>query len=245
MRSLVILPTYNEAENVLPLARQILEQSPELSILVVDDGSPDGTGDLVEGEAATEPRLALLRRASKMGLGSAYLAGFRHGLDRDFDAILTMDCDFSHHPKYLPAVLAEAAMFDVVVGSRYVPGGGIANWPWYRRSLSAFANAYTRTLLRLPVRDCTSGFRLYRRSVLEAVDPFRIGASGYSFLEEMVYRVHLAGFSIGEVPIVFEDRQRGASKISHVEIYRAAWHVFATAIRGSREPRAKGRQRGA
>ena len=235
MRNLVILPTYNEAENVVPLATEVLAQDDSLEVLVVDDNSPDGTGDLVEAAGREQPRLALIRREGKLGLGTAYLAGFRHGLENGYDRILTMDCDFSHHPRYLPAVLEAAAGHDLVIGSRYVPGGGISNWPFYRKWLSAFANGYTRTLLRLPVKDCTSGFRCYRREVLETVDPFDIRSSGYSFLEEMVQRVHLAGFRIGEVPIVFVDRQRGASKISHREIYLAAFHVLATALRPPRK----------
>jgi dolichol-phosphate mannosyltransferase len=142
-----------------------------------------------------------------------------------------MDCDFSHHPRYLPDLLAASADFDLVIGSRYVPGGGVANWPLHRRFLSSFANLYTRLLLRLPTRDCTSGFRCYRREVLEQVDPFGVRSSGYSFLEEMVWRVHRAGFSIGETPILFEDRRAGSSKISRAEIGRAALHVLATALR--------------
>ncbi|NNL65636.1 MAG: polyprenol monophosphomannose synthase, partial [Myxococcales bacterium] len=231
MRALVILPTYNEAENVLPLSREILAVSPDLEILVVDDASPDGTGDRVEEAWRKEPRLHLLRRPGKLGLGSAYLAGFRHGLDRGFDAILTMDCDGSHHPRYLPAILEAAKSSDVVIGSRYVPGGGIVNWPWYRRALSAFANFYTRLLLRVPTRDNTAGFRCYSREVLETVDPFGVRASGYSFLEEMAWRVHRAGFRTTEVPIVFEERRRGVSKIDSSEMYRAAWHVLTTAFR--------------
>jgi len=239
MRSLVILPTYDEAENVIPLSREILVQDPDLDVLVVDDASPDGTGDLVEKESQGEPRLALLRREAKLGLGSAYLAGFRWGLERDHARVLTMDCDWSHHPRYLPAMLAAARDgADMVIGSRYVPGGALLDWPLHRRLLSRFANAYTRVLLRLPVRDCTAGFRCYSREVLETVDPFDIGASGYAFLEEMVWRVHRCGFRIAEIPIVFEQRTAGASKINHFEIYRAAWHVAATALwREAPEPR--------
>jgi len=140
MRSLVVLPTYNEAENVLPLAREVLEQADELEILVVDDASPDGTGGLVRREGEREPRLHLLEREGKLGLGTAYLAGFRHALERGYDRALTMDCDFSHKPQYLPQLLAGMADHDLMIGSRYVPGGGIANWPWHRRALSSFAN---------------------------------------------------------------------------------------------------------
>jgi dolichol-phosphate mannosyltransferase len=231
VRALVILPTYDEAENVLPLVRDVLAASPDLDVLVVDDNSPDGTGDLVEGARAGEPRLHLLRRPGKLGLGTAYLAGFRYGLEHGYDRILTMDCDRSHHPRHLPAILAAMGGADAVIGSRYVAGGGIANWPPSRRALSAFANLYSRVLLRLPVRDCTSGFRCYSREVIETVRPFEIRASGYSFLEEMTWRIHRCGFRIREVPIVFEQRTAGVSKIDSSEIYRAAWHVLATALR--------------
>jgi dolichol-phosphate mannosyltransferase len=230
VRTLVILPTYDEAENVLPLSRDILAVDDTLEILVVDDNSPDGTGDLVEEAGRDEPRLHLLRRPGKLGLGSAYLAGFRFALDHGYDQALTMDCDGSHHPRHLPAILAAMRDHDMVIGSRYVPGGGIVNWPWHRRVLSFLANSYARVLLRLPVNDVTAGFRCYHRRVLESVDPFAVRASGYSFLEEMCWRVHRGGFRIGESPIVFEQRTRGVSKIDSREIYRAALHVLTTAL---------------
>jgi dolichol-phosphate mannosyltransferase len=230
-RSLVVVPTYDEAENILPLVGEVLAAAPGLEVLVVDDASPDGTGDLVAERMLEEPRLHLLRREGKLGLGTAYLAGFRYGLDHDFDRVFTMDADFSHNPRYIPQMLAAMERFDVVIGSRYVKGGGIVNWPLFRRVLSRFANLYARVLLRLPVRDCTAGFRCYAAEVLETVDPFAIRASGYSFLEEMAFRVCRAGFRVGEIPIVFEDRRAGSSKIDSPEIYRAAWHVLATAIR--------------
>ena len=230
-RILVILPTYNEAENVASLSRQVLDQDRRIEVLVVDDQSPDGTGDLVETIQETEPRLHLQRRPGKLGLGTAYLSGFRFGLDGDFDCIFTMDCDFSHSPGYLPELIALLERHDMVVGSRYVPGGGIANWHWTRRLLSKFANFYARTLLRVDVRDCTAGYRGYRREVLETVRPFEIRSSGYSFLEEMTWRVTRYGFSIGELPIIFEQRNAGVSKIESSEIYLAAWYVLLTAIR--------------
>lgn len=230
MRTLVILPTYNEAENVLKLAELVLRQDPVIDVLVIDDNSPDRTGDRVAEAMETEPRLKLIRRAGKLGLGTAYLAGFQYGIDHTYDNIATMDCDFSHSPRDLPRILAGVADYDMVIGSRYIRGGGIANWSLHRRVLSRFANFYTRFLLRLPVRDCTSGYRCYRRKVLETVEPFNIRSSGYSFLEEMVWRVHRCGFRVGEVPILFEDRLAGASKIDHSEVYRAAWHVFAMAL---------------
>ncbi len=236
MRTLVVLPTYNEAENVLVVAEGLFAAAPSVEVLVVDDGSPDGTGDVVARAARDEPRLHLLRRPGKLGLGSAYLAGFRWGLDRGFDRIVTMDCDRSHDPAALPSLLAAAERHDLVIGSRYVPGGGVRNWELHRRLLSRFANFYTRTLLRLPVRDCTSGYRCYSRKVLENARPFEVRASGYSFLEEMVWRVHRCGFRIGEVPIVYEMRTHGASKIDRSEIYRAAWHVIRNAFRRAPGP---------
>ena len=244
-RVLVILPTYNEADNVLDLVTQVLAQSSQIEVLVVDDNSPDGTGQLVAEAARSEPRLSLLKRPGKLGLGTAYLAGFQRGLDRGFDRIFTMDCDFSHNPRYLPAMLTAMDDYDVVVGSRYVPGGGVENWPWPRRLLSRFANLYARTLLRLDVRDCTAGFRGYSREVLETVDPFVIRSSGYSFLEEMAWRVTRCGFTMGEIPIIFEQRKAGSSKIESSEIYWAALYVLVTAVRppklppGSRTNRSK------
>ncbi len=230
-RVLVILPTYNEADNVLELSSMVLAQDPSIEVLVVDDNSPDGTGDLVAEAAKSESRLHLHRRPGKLGLGTAYLAGFRHGLDQGFDYIFTMDCDFSHNPTYLPAMLEALSRYDTVIGSRYVPGGGVVNWPLHRRMLSWFANFYARTLLRLRVHDCTAGFRGYSREVLETVEPFEIRSSGYSFLEEMVWRVTHCGFEIGEIPIIFEQRKAGASKIESSEIYLAAWYVLSTALR--------------
>jgi len=233
MRCLVVLPTYNERENAVPLAREVLAVASSVEVLVVDDNSPDGTGASVRDEIeAGEARLHLLERPGKLGLGTAYLAGFRAALEGGYDAVVTMDCDFSHHPRFLPDLLAGMAEHDLMIGSRYVPGGGIANWPLHRRFLSGFANVYTRALLRLPVRDCTSGFRCYRTEVVRAIDPFDSTASGYSFLEEMCWRAHRAGFRIGETPILFEDRVRGQSKINRSEIWRAAWHVLRTALRG-------------
>ncbi|MFP6641109.1 MAG: polyprenol monophosphomannose synthase, partial [Myxococcota bacterium] len=204
-----------------------------IDVLVVDDASPDGTADLVKEIRAGEPRVHLIERPAKLGLGTAYLAGFRFGLDAGHSLIFTMDCDFSHNPSYLPRMITELAECDVVVGSRYIEGGGIENWPWYRLVLSKFANFYARTLLRLQIRDCTAGFRGYRREVLEVVDPFQVRSSGYSFLEEMAWRVTRFGFRIAEIPIVFEQRKAGSSKIESQEIYRAAWNVLITAFRSA------------
>jgi dolichol-phosphate mannosyltransferase len=229
-RALVIVPTYNEKDNVLPLFEEILAVSGSLEILVVDDASPDGTGDIVAEAAKKEPRIGLIRREGKLGLGTAYLAGFSRGLEQDYDYVFTMDADRSHNPRYLPAMLEMLDRNDMVIGSRYVTGGGIENWPVHRRALSTFANFYTRIMLGISVNDCTSGFRGYRREVLETVDPFEVKSSGYSFLYEMVYRVSRAGYQIGEVPIVFEQRVAGDSKINSSEIYIAALRVLVTAV---------------
>ncbi|MBC8341329.1 MAG: polyprenol monophosphomannose synthase [Proteobacteria bacterium] len=239
LRTLVILPTYDEKDNVTPLSEEILGLSSRIEILVVDDASPDGTGDVVEELGKRNSRIHLLRRSGKLGLGTAYLAGFQYGLDNGYDLIFTMDADRSHNPKYLPAMLEMLDDMDMVVGSRYVPGGGIDNWQLHRRLLSNFANFYTRAALRVTVHDCTAGFRGYRREVLETVDPFRVKSSGYSFLYEMVWRVTRAGFRIGEVPIVFEPRFAGASKINSSEIYIAAFRVLMIAIFPPKVPKRK------
>ena len=234
MQTLVVVPTYQEAENVLPLSAQVLALDPTFEVLVVDDSSPDGTANLVAQAGRRQPRLHLIRRAGKLGLGSAYLTAFRFGFKRGFERIATMDCDFSHDPADLPRLVAATEQCELAIGSRYVPGGAILNWPVRRRALSAFGNLYTRVLLRLPVRDCTSGYRCYHRSVLEAVHPFDMKSSGYSFLEEMVWRVHRCGFRIRELPIVFANRRAGSSKIDQREIFLAAWRVLATALRPPR-----------
>ena len=239
---LIVLPTYNEVDNVCDLIRLILKVDSRIEVLVVDDSSPDGTAAAVEKLKTDEPRVHLLVRPGKLGLGTAYLAGFRFGLDKGRSIVFTMDCDFSHNPSYLPEMIGRLGDSDMVVGSRYVPGGGIENWPWYRLVLSRFANVYARTLLRLKVRDCTAGFRGYRREVLETVDPFSIRSSGYSFLEEMAWKVTRYGFSISEVPIVFEQRKAGSSKIESREIYLAAWTVLRTAFKRHPDPIRKTRQ---
>lgn len=229
--ALVVIPTYNESANIRPLVEEILSQSDDLHVLVVDDASPDGTGDLAEQIRAEVPeRVHCLHRAGKLGLGSAHVAGFRFGLERGYPVVLTMDADRSHSPRYIPGMLAAMAEADMVIGSRYMPGGGLLNWPLHRRLLSLWANTFTRAVLRLPVADCTSGYRCYSREVLETVEPEDVRGSGYSFLEQMVWKVHAAGFRVDEVPIVFEQRYAGASKIDKAEIFRAAWHVLATAI---------------
>jgi dolichol-phosphate mannosyltransferase len=231
MRTLIVVPTYNEVENAEPLARAILAAVPAVEILFVDDNSPDGTGQLVRKLAAEDRRVHLLARPGKLGLGTAYLAGFRHALEHGYEVVVTMDADFSHDPRYLPALLAGLPAHDVMIGSRYVPGGGVENWGLHRRLLSRFANFYARTLLGLRARDCTAGFRAYRAEVLRHLPLDEIRSSGYSFLEELIYLVHLAGFTVGETPILFVDRRAGSSKISRKEIFRAALTVLRLRFR--------------
>lgn len=225
MNDLIIIPTYNEKENLGPLLEAIYEIRPDIHVLVVDDNSPDGTGQLVAEWAEApqyEGRLFLLRRAGKLGLGTAYIAGFRWALARSYRRILEMDADFSHNPRYLPDLLAEAEEADLVLGSRYVPGGGVKNWGFWRRFLSRGGSLYARVLLGLPYQDLTGGFKCFRREVLETLDLGAVRSNGYSFQIELTYRAHCKGFKIKEVPIVFEDREVGKSKMSK--------HIFLGAV---------------
>lgn len=229
----VIVPTYNEAENVGALVPMLLDLPVDLGVIVVDDNSPDGTGALAEALAAEHPgRVTVVHRSGKLGLGTAYLAGFAVALERGAQFVMTMDADFSHHPRYIPAMVAAGqAGADLVIGSRYAPGGTNPDFPLYRQALSQGANLLARTLLGLHARDATAGFRCYRRDVLEALPLGSIFSSGYSFLVEMLYMVQRAGFTVVEVPICFEDRQKGNSKISRQEISRAAYTVFRLFLR--------------
>ena len=225
MNDLIIIPTYNEKENLGPLLEAIYEIRPDIHVLVVDDNSPDGTGQLVAEWAEApqyEGRLFLLRRAGKLGLGTAYIAGFRWALARSYRRILEMDADFSHNPRYLPDLLAATEEADLVLGSRYVPGGGVKNWGFWRRFLSRGGSLYARVLLGLPYQDLTGGFKCFRREVLETLDLGAIRSNGYSFQIELTYRAHCKGFKIKEVPIVFEDREVGKSKMSK--------HIFLEAV---------------
>ncbi|TMG36559.1 MAG: polyprenol monophosphomannose synthase [Chloroflexi bacterium] len=231
-RSLVCIPTYNEAANILPLIERIAQVAPDLDILVVDDGSPDGTGDLVRDRMLKEARLNILARPTKQGLGTAYLAGFAYGLQNGYTDIATMDADFSHPPERLPA------LFDAVnggahlsIGSRYVPGGAIEGWGPGRRLMSAGANTLARTLLRLRTHDCTAGYRCYSQRSLQFIVTRPLRSSGYSALIELLTRCERAGLSIIEVPITFVDRVRGRSKISEREILRALVTVIRLAGR--------------
>lgn len=212
MRVLVIIPTYNEVENIHTVLDRTHEAVPDAEILVVDDASPDGTADAVDERGRDDEHV--LRRAGKLGLGTAYLEGFAWGMIRGFDALVEMDADLSHDPAALPSLLAEADAHGLVIGSRYVPGGSIPNWAWHRRALSRWGNRYAGLVLGLGVRDATAGFRVYRATTLDALNLDGIRADGYGFQVEMTYRVRDLGHDIAEVPIAFSDRTRGESKMS-------------------------------
>ncbi len=231
MKTAVIVPTYNEAENVAPLIEHLLGLEPELHVIVVDDNSPDGTGDVADAWAERSPRVYVIHRQAKLGLGTAYAAGFHKALDMGCDLVLTMDADFSHNPRYIPALIDLAGNNHLVIGSRYVPGGGVRLWGWHRRLLSRGANLIARILLRLHAHDCTAGFRCYRAEVLQQIDPHSIRSDGYSYLIEMLWRVQNAGFRVAETPIVFTDRRKGTSKISQTEILKAGWTVLQLLFR--------------
>jgi dolichol-phosphate mannosyltransferase len=239
--ALVCLPTYDERENLGPITAAILAASPELDLLVVDDDSPDGTGRIADEIAAAEPRLHVLHRAAKKGLGRAYLAGFAWALARGYRLVLEMDADFSHDPRYLPAMLERArAGADLVLGSRYVPGGGTLHWGLGRKLVSRGGSLYARAVLGVPVRDLTGGFKCFRREVLEAIDLASVECSGYAFQIELTYRAVRAGFRVVEMPIVFADRRVGRSKMSRrivLEAIRKVWTMRASHfVRGLRGP---------
>lgn len=216
MSPLVVLPTYQEAENVQDVLARIRSSVPDAHILVVDDGSPDGTAGLAEATGEDLGQIDVLRRSEKSGLGPAYRAGFAWGLERGHDVLIEMDADLSHDPDVLPQLIAAVGEggADLAIGSRYVPGGAVPGWPRNRRLLSQWGNRYIGFMLRLPVRDATAGFRAYRRSILEKVGLERVRADGYGFQIEMAYEVSKAGGTIVEIPITFRDRVRGVSKMS-------------------------------
>ena len=224
-RVLVVVPTYNERGNAERLCKAILAQGEEIELLAVDDNSPDGTADLVESLARAEPRIHLLRRPGKLGLGTAHVAGLRWALARDYGLMVTMDADFSHPPERIPAMIKASSDCHVVIGSRYVPGGGYENWPFRRAVLSKLSNWVGRTFLRLEPRDCTGAFRCFRREALEAIPLENIRSRGYSFMEEMLWQCSGRGWRFGEVPITFVDRSEGASKMSLGEVLAAVWTI--------------------
>lgn len=224
---LVIIPTYNELDNVERIVEAVLAQDPRIDVLVVDDNSPDGTGEVAARMAKDSERVHVLRREGKQGLGRAYLAGFEWGLERRYYLIIEMDADFSHPPDALPVMIEKAAESDVVIGSRYVDGRvTVVNWPMSRLLISYFGSWYARTITRLPVRDATGGFNCWRRAVLEALDFSRIQSNGYSFQIELKLRAWRKGFTLVEFPIVFRERDTGESKMSKKIVREAVWRVW-------------------
>ncbi len=225
---LIIFPTYNERENIEKIIHAVLPLDPRINVLVVDDGSPDGTGDIVDRLIKSEPRVNILHREKKEGLGRAYIAGFKWALEREFSLIFEMDADFSHGPQYIKDFLHEIKEYDLVIGSRYICGVNVVNWPMSRLLLSYFANTYSRVITGLPLRDGTGGFKCFRREVLEAIDLDAIQSNGYSFQIELSMRVWKKKFRIKEIPITFVDRVQGTSKMSKKivrEAIRVVWYL--------------------
>lgn len=230
MRALIVIPTYNEIDNLKAITEAALAATPqEVEVLVVDDGSPDGTGQLADTLAGTQPRLHVLHRAKKMGLGTAYVAGFTWGLesDRKYDVLIEFDADFSHNPRYLPKMLELLQTHDVAIGSRYVKGGGTVNWGIGRKIISRGGSLYSRLILGAPIRDFTGGFNGWKRHVLEKVDYKTLRSDGYSFQIELKYRAFLKGAKIIEFPIIFEDRKVGKSKMHRRIVFEALQRVWS------------------
>lgn len=227
MKRGIVIPTYNESTNIEPLITECFKLDPELHFIVVDDSSPDGTGKVVEGLVDRYPeRVKLLTQPSKMGLGAAYVKGISAGLEAGWDCVCEMDADHSHQPKYLKDLFHWIKSFDLVMGSRYISGGGVVNWNFYRRMLSRYGNLYARMVLGVGIRDLTSGFRCYRREVIESIGLKEIKSNGYSFQIETAYRTHLQGFRIKETPIVFVERLDGSSKMSKTIVREAIGMVW-------------------
>ena len=224
-RVVVIIPTYNERENLDPIVARVRTSVPEADVLVVDDNSPDGTGDLADKLAETDPHVQVMHRTDKAGLGKAYIAGFGWALARGYDVIIEMDADGSHQPEHLPSLVAALNGADLSIGSRWVPGGKVVNWPKTREALSRAANIYTRIMLGLGVRDATAGFRAYRAATLRTISLDQVESTGYCFQIDLTLRVADAGLRIVEVPITFVEREHGASKMSNSIIMEAFWRV--------------------
>jgi len=228
---LVVIPTYNEAENIVKLVPLVLSQGPTIEALVVDDGSPDGTAALVREMMKSEKRIHLMERPGKMGLGTAYVAGFKFAITEGYDYVTEMDADFSHDPHDIPRLLEKIADNDLVLGSRYIHGVRVLNWPMQRLLLSYSANVYTRIMTGLPLHDATGGFKCFRRKVLEAIDLDRIKSNGYAFQIEMSFKAWKKGFRLVELPIVFHDRRSGVSKMSRKIIYEAVFMLLTLRLR--------------
>ena len=230
MKALVVIPTYNEKENLVPLLKQVFAQGLPVEVLIIDDNSPDGTGAIADQLSAGDARVHVMHRAGKMGLGSAYVAGFRYALERDYEAVFEMDADFSHNPDSLGEFLRELEDADLVVGSRYLHGVTVVNWPISRLILSYGANVYSRVITGVPIKDLTGGFKCFRRRVLEAIDLSRVKSDGYGFQIEINYKAWRKGFRIKEIPILFVDRSVGESKMSRRIVWEAAWMVWRLRI---------------
>lgn len=228
MKTLIIIPTYNEVGNLRPLLGEIFERVPETDILIVDDNSPDGTGKLAEEMHNENPQIHVLHRPGKLGLGTAYIVGFKYAVAHGYEAAFEMDADFSHDPRYLTDFLQAIEHADLVIGSRYIPGSCTPNWSLARRLISGSGNIFARFMLGIPVYDCTAGFRCYRREVLQSIELDNIQSQGYAFLVELAYHVMKQGFKIVEIPIIFTDRRSGKSKMSHKIVIEALTYVLRT-----------------
>jgi dolichol-phosphate mannosyltransferase len=232
-KSLIIIPTYNEIENIEPLIGMIHSVVPEVNILVIDDNSRDGTAETVKKIISANSKVDLIERPGKLGLGTAYIAGFKYAIEKGYDFIFEMDGDFSHDPSHLPEFLEAAKEADLVIGSRYIPGGGVVNWSFFRKLISIGGSIYSRIILSLPYKDLTGGFKCFRRETLEAIPLDDIFSEGYSFQIEMTYRVHKKGLRIKEIPIIFKERVGGKSKMSKkifIEAIFRVWQIRMTAL---------------
>lgn len=230
-RALIIFPTYNEKDNIEKIVHAVLPLDPRIHVLIVDDNSPDGTGKIADKLSAAEEKVNVLHREEKQGLGKAYIAGFKWAIENQYDFIFEMDADFSHGPEYIKDFLREIQNNDLVLGSRYISGVNVINWPMSRLLLSYYANVYTRIITGLPIRDATGGFKCFRREVLENVDMDKVKASGYSFQIEMTMRAWKKGYRIKEIPIIFVDRIAGSSKMSKKIMREAIWMVWLLRIK--------------
>jgi dolichol-phosphate mannosyltransferase len=228
---LIIIPTYNELENIKKLIQCIFNVNENYEIIIIDDNSPDGTGEVINNIKPTYPNLHLIKRKGKLGLGTAYLTGMQYGIENKYDIIVTMDADFSHDPNYLPAVIGLLDKNDIGIGSRYVPGGGTENWGIHRKILSRVANFVAKLVLGIKSNDNTAGFRAYKREMLEKIDFTKIKSNGYSFLIELIYTCQINKAKVGETPIIFVDRAEGTSKISKQEIFKAIKTILTLRVK--------------
>jgi dolichol-phosphate mannosyltransferase len=236
MKTLVLIPTYNERENIIPLVQTILDLAEPIDVLVIDDASPDGTAKAIDDQFAGQRRVQVLRRPKKLGLGTAYSAGFRHTIEQGYDAAITMDADFSHNPAHIPELIQSSKNADLVIGSRYVPGGATQNWTWIRIFISRVANLMAHMVLSLQPSDCTSGFRLYQNRALQELDFETVMAEGYSYLVEILFRAAKRNLRVTETPIIFVERRAGKSKISRSEIFKAIQTIFRLRFSNSSKP---------